>query len=244
MTLHGRWPGGPTKIPEAAMGISSSGIRILIADDNSLFREGLRTLLEEQPGFSVVGEAVDGKDALQFIDQAKPGILLLGVEVPDAAAIKILRSIRGADGELRIVLLAADIKPNQAAEAFKSGVHGLILKESAAQLLFKCINSIMDGRYWIPGKGVSDTPQLEDNDKMPKPAKGAPQQYDLTSREMQILAAVVAGRTNREIAKRFSISEQTVKHHVTNIFDKVGVYNRLELALFAIHHGLIANKPK
>jgi two-component system, NarL family, nitrate/nitrite response regulator NarL len=221
------------------------GTRILIVDDNRLFREGLRTLLEEQPGFSVVGEAANTDEALLLINTAKPGILLLSAETPDPAIIRsALRSIFSADAKIRIVLLSGEIKPEQAAEAFRSGVHGLLTKESAAQLLFQCINAVMDQGYWIPDKSISNSIRVGKKDGLQKLSKSSDNRYSLTKREMEILALVIAGRTNREISRQFSISEHTVKHHVTNMFDKLGVYNRLELALFAIHHGLVPQKTK
>jgi len=224
------------------MSTCSANARILIADADNLFREGLRSLLEEQPGFSVVGEARDGEEALRLIDQIKPSILLLSMGIPRLSGIEVLRAIQIAEDALRVILMAADIKKEQASEVFRLGAHGLIFKESPPALLFKCIQTVMDGQYWIPGKGGSEMPPLMDGDLSFADANSPSKKYSLTKREMDILLAVVAGRNNREIAKRFSISEQTVKHHVTNIFNKVGVYNRLELALFAIHHGLVAKK--
>jgi two-component system, NarL family, nitrate/nitrite response regulator NarL len=224
------------------MSKTQTAIRILIAGQQGFFREGLKTLLEEQPEFSVVGEAFDGEDLLQLTGSIKPDILLIHTEAPDRASIGILNALQTSDQKTKIVLLVAGIKKELEMEAFNIGVQGIILKGSAANTLYKCIGAVMDGLYWIPGRGVANSPnhQLpqEENDPPPVKIKAPIKKFGLTKREMQILTLVVAGRTNREIAKRFSISEQTVKHHVTNIFDKVGAYNRLELALFAIHHGL------
>jgi two-component system, NarL family, nitrate/nitrite response regulator NarL len=224
------------------MRTESDNARILIADADNLFREGLRGLLEEQPGLSVVAEAQDGEEALRLIGQLKPDILLLNMGMPKLSGLEVLRSIQIGGDSIRIILMAADIKKEQATEAFRLGAHGLILKESPAALLFKCIQVVKSGQYWLPGKGVSDIPPSHEKDMTLSDGNAPSKRYSLTKREMEILLAVVAGRNNREIAKRLTISEQTVKHHVTNIFNKVGVYNRLELALFAIHHGLIARK--
>jgi two-component system, NarL family, nitrate/nitrite response regulator NarL len=219
-------------------------VRILLAGHNGLFREGLKTLLEEQPGYSVIGEALDGKDVLRLAETIKPDILILELELFDKSSHEVLHSLRNSQQKIKIVLLLADIKNEQAAEAFNSGTRGIILKESATTSLFGCINAVMEGQYWIPGKGKSDLPVLQKNPHPSPGAKTPPAKFGLTKREMQILGLAVAGRTNRDIAKRIAISEQTVKHHLTNIFDKVGVYNRLELALFAIHHGLISGAAK
>jgi two-component system, NarL family, nitrate/nitrite response regulator NarL len=220
-------------------------IRILIAGQQGFFREGIRSLLDEQPEFSVVGETFDGDDVLQLNASIKPDVLLICAEALDRASIGILNALQPSEQKPGIVLLVSAISKDMELEAFNKGVHGIILQESAANSLFKCIGAVMSGQYWIPGRGISNSPQhqpsQEENDPPPaKKIKAPTKKFGLTTREMQILTLVVAGMTNREIAKRFSISEQTVKHHVTNIFDKVGAYNRLELALFAIHHGLAA----
>jgi two-component system, NarL family, nitrate/nitrite response regulator NarL len=224
------------------MNKAQTAIRILIAGQQGFFREGLKTLLEEQPEFSVVGEAFDGEDIVQLTDSFKPDILLIHTEAPDRSSIGLLHELQTLDQKTKTVWLVSGIKKELELEAFNTGVHGIILKGSAANTLYKCISAVMNGQYWIPGRGVADSPQpqlpQEENDPPPTKIKAPTKKFGLTKREMQILTLVVAGRTNREIAKRFSISEQTVKHHVTNIFDKVGAYNRLELALFAIHHGL------
>jgi len=221
---------------------AQTAIRILIAGQQGFFREGLKNLLEEQPEFSVVGEAFDGEDILQLTNSIKPDILLIHTEAPDNSSIGILRTLQTPEKKTKIVLLVGGIKKELEQEAFNAGVHGIILKGSAAKTLYKCISAVMEGLYWIPGRGVANSPQpqlpQEENDPPPEKIKAPTKKFGLTKREMQILTLVVAGRTNKEIAKRFSISEQTVKHHITNIFDKVGAYNRLELALFAIHHGL------
>jgi len=219
-------------------------VRILLAGHNGLFREGLRSLLEDQPGFSVIGEALDGKDILQMTGTIKPDILIMETELLDSSNIDVLRALQGSGQKLKTILLVADIKNEQASEAFDLGARGIILKESAANSLFNCIGAVMEGQYWIPGKGKSALPVLQKNPHASPGIKTPPAKFGLTKREMQILVQAVAGKTNREIAKRISISEQTVKHHLTNIFDKVGVYNRLELALFAIHHGLTTGTNK
>jgi two-component system, NarL family, nitrate/nitrite response regulator NarL len=236
--------GGGRNFSRANMSKTRTEVRILLAGHNGLFREGLRTLLEEQPGFSVVGEALDGKDVVDLTETVKPDILILETETLDSLSIEVLHTLQGSGKKPKIILLVADIKNEQASEAFELGVRGIILKESATNSLFGCISAVMEGQYWVPGKGKSDSPVLQKNPR-PSPAiKTLPAKFGLTKREMQILAQAVAGKTNREIAKRISISEETVKHHLTNIFDKVGVCNRLELALFAIHHGLTSNTNK
>jgi two-component system nitrate/nitrite response regulator NarL len=217
----------------------TSEVRIVIADGHALLREGLRSLLDEQPGFHIVGEAADGQEVMQLADQLKPDILLLDLQLPHVSAMEVLDSIVHKHKKIRVILLAAVIERGQASEAFRVGARGIMRKDSDAKFLYKCIQAVMAGQYWVMREAISDLSHLVDSEGFPGEGTARSKNFSLTKREMEILAAVVSGSTNREIAKHFSISEQTVKHHITNIFDKVGVYNRLELALFAIHHGLI-----
>jgi two-component system, NarL family, nitrate/nitrite response regulator NarL len=214
-------------------------IRIVIADGHALLREGLRSLLEEQTGFHVMGEASEGQEVVQISEELKPDILLLDLHMPHISAMEALKSIVKKNKKIRVILLAGVIERAQASEAFRMGARGIIRKDLDAESLYSCIRAVMSGQYWVMREPISDLAQLVDAENFPIEGAARPKNFNLTNREMEVLAAVVSGSTNREIAKQFSISEQTVKHHVTNIFDKVGAYNRLELALFAIHHGLI-----
>ncbi len=221
------------------MTTGKSELRILIADDHRLFREGLRALLEERPGLHVVGEAATGREALKLAAETDPHLILLDLEMPKLSGLEVLRQMHIADGEPRVVVMTAVIEPEQIREAFLLGTRGVILKESATTLLFSCIEAVRAGKYWIGREAVSDLSRLLDKTQQLLAPQPRPKDFGLTPRELEILAAIVAGKTNRELADQFAISEQTVKHHITHIFDKMGVYNRLELALFAIHHGLV-----
>jgi DNA-binding NarL/FixJ family response regulator len=214
-------------------------ISILIADGQTLFREGLRELLEEQPDFHVVGEAPDGVDALRLTVDLKPDVLLLDLEIPKLNGKEVLERLAAAAAKTRTVLLAASIENDPIPEVFRLGARGFILKESPTSMLLKCIRSVAAGQFWMVHGPVSDV-NSPDPQKTPRiDPRLQPRRFGLTDREREVLVLVIAGKTNRQIAEQFSISEQTVKHHITHIFDKVGVYNRLELALFAIHHGLV-----
>jgi two-component system, NarL family, nitrate/nitrite response regulator NarL len=216
-----------------------SEIRILIADRHALLREGLRSLLEEQSGFRVIGETAEGQELGQLVEELKPDILLLDLHLPHILPIEALQSIVKKCKITRVILLVTAIERGQASEAFRAGARGVMRKSSDPDSLFKCIRAVMSDKYWVMNEAVSDLAQIVGEEGFMAEGMGKPKNFGLTRREMEILAAVVSGLTNREVAKRFSISEQTVKHHVTNIFDKLGVYNRLELALFAVHHGLV-----
>jgi DNA-binding NarL/FixJ family response regulator len=217
-------------------------IRILIADDHPIFRDGLKRLLELEPSFRVVGEASDGVEAVKLTRQLKPDILLLDLAMPRVPGLEALAELASGQVPVRTILLTAAIERTQIVEALQLGARGIVLKESATELLMKSIRSVMAGQYWVGRESVSDLVATL-RELMPRGGEEPPgRRYGLTPRELEVISTIVAGYTNKDIAEKFSISEQTVKHHLTNIFDKLGVSNRLELALFAVNHRLIGDQ--
>jgi two-component system, NarL family, nitrate/nitrite response regulator NarL len=212
-------------------------VRIVIADDHTIFRDGLRRLLEAEPELQVVGEAADGAEAVAQTRQLKPDILLLDLAMPRVPGMDAMRELSTAEeaSTSKIIVLTAAVERLQIVQALQMGARGVVMKEAATQLLMKAIRTVMSGQYWIGREAVGDIVDfMRTNASGDKP----PKNFGLTKREMEILAAIVAGLSNKEIARRFTLSEDTVKHHLTNIFDKVGVASRLELALFAINNHL------
>ncbi len=214
-------------------------IRVLIADDHPIFRDGLRKLLESETGFRVVGEASDGAEAVNLVRKLLPDVLLLDLAMPRVPGMEALGELAGSNNPVRIILLTAAIEKRQIVEALQLGAKGVVLKESATELLMKSIRSVMAGEYWVGRESVHDLVRTL-RELAPALGEGAKRKsFGLTPRELEIVSTIVAGYTNKDIAQRFSISEQTVKHHLTNVYDKLGVSNRLELALFAVNHQLI-----
>ena len=212
--------------------------RILIADDHTIFRDGLRRLLESEPEFQVTGEAADGAEALQLTQQLKPDILLLDLAMPRMPGLDTLRELSSQASPVKTILLTAAIEKRQIVEALQMGARGVIMKDAATTLLMKGIRTVMAGQFWVGREAVADmVTYLRDKAAQQPPPPG--KAYGLTKRELEILSTIVSGLSNKEIAQKFSLSEDTVKHHLTNIFDKVGVSSRLELALFAINHRLV-----
>lgn len=210
-------------------------VRIVVADDHTIFRDGLRRLLESEPELQVVGEAADGIEAVAQTRELQPDVLLLDLAMPRKAGMDAMRELseNGHRVNTKIIILAAVIERSQIVQALQYGARGVVLKESATQLLMKAIRAVMTGEYWVGREAVGDIVDfMRSSSSGERPQKN----FGLTKREMDILVSIVAGLTNKEIARRFALSEDTVKHHLTNIFDKVGVNSRLELALFAINN--------
>ncbi len=211
---------------------------IVIADDHALFREGLRKLLESEEGTRVVGEAATVEDAVRAVHQLNPHILLLDLSFPELTGLEALRELNEQGLQTRTLILTAAIDREQVVQALQLGARGIVLKHSALPLLIKSIRCVLEGQYWIGQEGVSDLIQaLRQVSPSHRPA-AAVRDFGLTSREKEVIALIVAGYTNKDLARKLNISEHTAKHHLTNVFDKLGVSNRLELVLFAVDHQL------
>ena len=228
----------PLKARRSTPADTGAKIRILIAEDHPIFRHGLRTLLELQSDFAVIGEATDGAEAVRLTNQLKPDVLLLDFSMPRLSALEVIRDLNGAAAGVRtIVLMAAIVKPD-IIKVLQLGARGVLLRESPTDVLLKSIRSVFGGGLWIGREIMRDVVQvLAALRRSTRPT--APRNFRLTGRERETLRLIVEGNANKGIAQKLSVSEDTVKHHLTSIFDKTGVSSRLELALFAIHHRLI-----
>ena len=212
-------------------------VRIIVADDHPIFRDGLRRLLESERDFEVIAEACDGVEAVSLVRKLRPEILLLDLAMPRRHGLEALREMNTSSLSVRVILLTAAAEKSQIVEALQLGARGIVLKDSATQILLRSIRAVMNGEYWVGRESVSDLVQYL-RSLMESTAPTRQSRYGLTPRELQIVSAVVAGYANREIAEHYKISEDTVKHHLSNIFDKLGVSTRLELALFAVNQAL------
>lgn len=213
-------------------------VQIVIADDHAIFREGLRRLLENEPGFRVVGEAANGAEAVRAVRQARPDILLLDMAMPLVPGLQTLQELSSTGLTVRTIVLTAAIESEEVVEVLQRGARGVILKEAASNLLFKCIRCVVGGQYWV---GREEVGSLIEYLRRAGDRRDQRDRHHLTRRELEIVSAIVAGLTNKEMARQFAISEQTVKHHLTRIYGKLGVSNRLELALLAIQRRLVTD---
>ena len=220
-----------------------SPIRIAIADDHPTLSQGLRGLLEIEPNLRVIGEGGNVSDVVDCVLELKPDILLLDLKMPSQPNAKIsarggldvLRAVSGSACITRTILFAADMDIQEIVEAIELGVRGVLLKSAATQLLIESIRAVMGGACW---EGTKSVPSL--NVLLTKMRKELNRRkFGLTPRELDVASAVVThSMANKDIAHFFKIAEDTVKKHVTSIYNKVGVSNRLELDHFAREHKL------
>lgn len=215
-------------------------IRVLIASDHPIFRDGLHKVLEAEAGFELVGHGCGGGEALWVARNLKPDIVLLDLAVARCANRKALKGLASLPSVHTILLLSAVNDKEQILAVLQLGVRGMVSKESPVEVLIRCMRSVMAGQYWVGRDSVNGIVRALRNLTTHPGSQLKANKFGLTSRELEIVAAVAVGRSNKVIAEELSLSEQTVKHHLTNIFDKLSVSARLELAVFAANHGLVS----
>ena len=207
-----------------------------MADDHAIFRDGLRKLLEGNDDVQIVGEASNGNECVKMLAKLKPDILLLDLRMPEKDGLGVLEEINFDSTPTRVIVLTAAEDDRDVVRAMRLGARGVVLKQSASDLLLKSIRKVHDGEIWLDNRM---TAEVIDAFKKSAEAGQRREKPLLSDREKEIVQLVAQGFRNREIGEKLFISEQTVKNHLHNIFDKLGVSDRLELALYAIHHRLI-----
>ena len=209
-------------------------IRIVIADEHPIFRDGLRCLLETSPRVRIVG-AADASNVFDVVERSSPDVLILGITVASSASVNAMAQLAAARATVRTILLSATTDESAVLAALRCGACGLVPKDTTPEALFETIDAVMAGHYCVGRERVASVEAgVRELDGERRRAKA----FGLSRRELELVRAVMCGNTNRQIAERFSISENTVKRHLTNIFNKVGASTRVELAVFASHHHL------
>ena len=209
-------------------------IKIMIADDHSMIREGLKNLLELDGDIQVIAEAVDGEDCLNKLQVVKPDVLLLDINMPKKNGLEVLKSLKSKKSKLKVLVLTVHNEIEYLMKAVDIGVNGYVLKDSESAELKKAIFTVAEGESYIQPSLI---PAL--NAKMIETNKDAEKIKSLTKRELDVLKLLAVGLYNKEVGKRLEISERTVKNHVSNIFKKLGVTDRTQAAVFAIRNNLV-----
>lgn len=209
-------------------------IKVMLADDHILMREGIRQLLEFDGSIEVIDEASDGEECLDKLAMSKPQVLLLDINMPKKNGIKVLEEIKKNKMKVKTLILTVHNEVEYLIQAVDIGVEGYILKDSESAELKRAINAIVNGENYIQPKLIPALNQRLVNRDVDKDKIES-----LTNRELEVLIQVANGLFNREIAKSLNISERTVKNHIFNIFKKIGVSDRTQAAVFAIKNDLI-----
>lgn len=226
---------------EAAEQTGKRKIRVMIVDDHPIVREGLRKLIGFEEDIDVIGDACDGRDMLEKVDELMPDVILLDLRMPNLDGLSALQTLQHTNNKAKVIILTASEDKNEFVQAMKLGCSGIVLKQTSSDLIVKSIRKVNSGEIWLDSH---TTAAVMRQFAQPNEAGGLGsssklrERSPLSTREREIVALVAQGYKNKEMAEKMFISEQTVKNHLHNIFDKLGVSDRLELALYAIHKGL------
>jgi two-component system nitrate/nitrite response regulator NarL len=220
-----------------------SKIRIQLVEDHSIVRAGLRMLIESHPDLTIVGEAANGSEALARAENLQPDIILLDLSLGEESGLDLLPRLQSVAGQARVILLTGVRDPEQHRRAVRLGAMGVVLKEEAAHVLLDAIQKVHAGEVWLdPSMVASMLGELSRPRQAEEPNPEAARIASLSERECEIIALLCQGMANKQVANELSISEVTVRYHLSNIYQKLGVEGRLELVIYAFRHGLA--KPK
>ena len=219
------------------MNIRPDIIHIVVGADEPIVRYGIRRLLEADLDLRIAGEASNGREAVRLTSQLKPDVLVMDF-VLRQSVLEVLSELGSLQAGARTIVLMAQVDRSQVFEAFRWGARGVLFKDAATELLPSSVRTVMAGEYWLERKSVPSIADALRQFERHGTGRQVPRTYGLTPREFDIIGTILTGCSNKDVGRKFSISERTVKHHLSNIYDKLGVSNRLELAIFAMNHGL------
>lgn len=212
-------------------------IRVLVVDDQELFRRGLTMLLAAEPDIEVVGEANDGDDALQRVLEQAPDVVLLDVRMPRVSGIETCRQMKEAAPSAQILMLTASDEEADLYQALKNGAAGYLLKDSSIDQLAQAVRVVHDGQSLISPSMAAKL--IDEFKQISRPDRSQNNGLRLTARELEVLRLVSRSMNNREIAKELFISENTVKNHVRNILEKLQLHSRMEAVMYAVRENLL-----
>ncbi len=220
--------------PPATVMTSTRTARVVIADDQTLFRSGLARLLDSDDRVAVVGEAVDGNDAVKIALAVKPDVVLMDVKMPNLDGIEACRRIVTENPKIKVLMLTTFEADNHVIQALKAGASGYVLKDSQAGAIVSSILAVVAGERVMAGAVANRVLEMLTGGTTPK------EFYDgLTAREVEILKLLATGMANKQIAYKLKISEKTVRNHVSNMYEKLDIYDRAQAVLYAVRKGLV-----
>jgi two-component system, NarL family, response regulator LiaR len=205
------------------------GIRVFIADDHAVVRQGLRMFLSDEPDFELVGEAADGADAVRQVAELKPDVVLMDLLMPVLDGIGAIGRIRAEQPDTEVIALTSVLSDDAVVSAVKAGAIGYVLKEAAPEELLRAIRAAAAGQVHLTPKAAA---------RLVREVRAPESRVELTEREISVLRLLAGGKANKEIAAALTIGEATVKTHVSNILMKLGVSSRTQAALYAAQIGL------
>jgi len=213
-------------------------IRILLADDHTMVRDGLRALLDKQPDMTVVGEAADGRDSVRLAEEQAPDVVVMDIAMPNMNGIEATRRILAMHPQTAVVILSMHQDESYVLQSFKAGAKGYLLKDSLRSDVLDAIRAVVRGRSFLTRK-VGRI--LQEDYVRRLEHRGVEDTYDLlTDREREVLQLVAEGHTNKEVASLLNISVTTVETHRTHVLQKLGLHSVPELILYAVRKGIIS----
>ena len=216
------------------MSVVTRAARVLVVDDQTLFRTGLTSLLGEDERVEVVGQAVDGAEAVKQAAKLKPDVVLMDIKMPNVDGIEATRQIVELVPGINVLILTTFETDSQVIQALKAGASGYVLKDSSAAAIVSSIVAVMSGEKVMASAVANRVLDMLTGTATPK------EFYDgLTNREIEILKLLANGMANKQIAYRLKISEKTVRNHVSNMYEKLGIYDRSQAVLYAVKKGLV-----
>jgi two-component system, NarL family, nitrate/nitrite response regulator NarL len=225
------------------MNFGSDLVNVLIGADEAIVRYGIRKLLESETGLRIVGEACDCRETISLTHRLKPDVLVMDFAIRPSM-FDVLAEVAFSGASVRAIVLIPWGERSQVQEVLTCGAYGVVFKDSVTELLSSSVRAVVAGNYWLVEKAVTSLDDALRDLNAPMIGDRRARSYGLTPREFDIIGTIVAGCSNKAVSQKFSISERTVKHHLSNIYHKLGVSNRLELAIFVINRGLENNEPR